>query len=419
MRQIFVSYRREDAEGEAGHLSGDLARHFGKDSVFLDVDKIPKGRDFRKAIEDNVAICAVLLAVIGKGWIDAKDEGGHRRLDDPSDFLRLEIASALKREIPVIPVLVRGAKMPRPEQLPEDLKELAYRNGVELTHARWRYDLQSLIEALRPYVSERPWWKMRAAILTFVLATAVALVAGAYWLWPRQPTVPDLTGSTLSDAASKLEAASLVMGSKTYQQDAEKSPGTVLSQSPSPNTRVRSGTAVDLVLVQQPPASQAQSQPSPGTSKPVRIPNKSSQASKVQQSQPGREADDATVKAENSASTVPVKKEEAIPLPKVINFCDANCITFRLIDGRYIGINSTGGTPPGWSETLTVVNFTRDSVILTRTLTGKIHFTVTYQGQIAPDGQSVINARNPFCCGQGQPEFARFTFAPLESLPQP
>ena len=101
-------------------------------------------------------------------------------------------------------------------------------------------------------MSPAPWWKSSRAIRTFVLSAAVGLAAGAYWLWPRQPTVPDLTGTTLSDAAAKLEAATLVVGRTTYQQDTEKNPGTVLSQSPSPNARVRSGTAVDIVLVQRP-----------------------------------------------------------------------------------------------------------------------------------------------------------------------
>ena len=152
MRAIFISYRREDAEGQAGRLFDDLARHFGEDSVFMDVAGIEAGRDFRRVIDENVASCGVLLAMIGKSWIDAKDESGRRRLEDPMDFVRLETASALKRDIPVVPVLVHGARMPRTEQLPEDLAELAYRNGVELTHARWDSDVQVLIKALSRYV---------------------------------------------------------------------------------------------------------------------------------------------------------------------------------------------------------------------------------------------------------------------------
>lgn len=153
MRAIFLSYRRDDAEGEAGRLFDDLPREFGADRVFMDVAGIEPGRDFRKVIDQNVASCGVLLAMMGKGWIDAKDDAGRRRLDDPVDFVRLETASALRRDIPVIPVLVHGGRMPRSEQLPEDLKDLAYRNAVELTHARWDSDVQVLIKALRPHVS--------------------------------------------------------------------------------------------------------------------------------------------------------------------------------------------------------------------------------------------------------------------------
>jgi hypothetical protein len=153
VRAIFLSYRRDDAEGEAGRLFDDLTSEFGTDRVFMDVAGIEPGRDFRKVIDQNVASCGVLLAMMGKGWIDAKDDAGRRRLDDPVDFVRLETASALRRDIPVIPVLVHGGRMPRSEQLPEDLKDLAYRNAVELTHARWDSDVQVLIKALRPHVS--------------------------------------------------------------------------------------------------------------------------------------------------------------------------------------------------------------------------------------------------------------------------
>jgi hypothetical protein len=152
MRAIFISYRREDAEGQAGRLFDDLSRRFGEHSVFMDVAGIEPGRDFRRVIDEHVGSCGVLLAVIGKSWIDAKDDSGRRRLEDPMDFVRLETASALKRDIPVVPVLVHGARMPRAEQLPEDMSELAYRNGVEVTHARWDSDVQLLIKSLSPHV---------------------------------------------------------------------------------------------------------------------------------------------------------------------------------------------------------------------------------------------------------------------------
>jgi hypothetical protein len=120
----------------------------------MDVTAIAPGRDFRKAIDQSVTTCSVLLAVIGAEWLASKDATGNRRLDDPDDFVRIELASALRRDIPVVPVLVRGAKMPHADRLPDDLKELAYRNAVELTHARWKSDVQVLIQALRPYLEE-------------------------------------------------------------------------------------------------------------------------------------------------------------------------------------------------------------------------------------------------------------------------
>jgi TIR domain len=118
----------------------------------MDVSAIEPGRDFRKAIDQSVATCSVLLALIGQEWLDSRDSRGNRRLDDANDFVRIELASALRRDIPVVPVLVRGAKMPHVDELPDDLKELAYRNAVELTHARWKSDVQILLQALRPYL---------------------------------------------------------------------------------------------------------------------------------------------------------------------------------------------------------------------------------------------------------------------------
>jgi hypothetical protein len=149
---IFISYRRDDSEGEAGRLYDDLIREFGSKNVFMDVAGIRPGVDFVQAIEANVADCGVLLAIVGPTWATITNGAGLRRLDDPSDFVALEIASALKREVPVIPVLVHGAKMPGQDQLPESLKSFSHRNSVEISHARWPSDVQLLIEALNSYV---------------------------------------------------------------------------------------------------------------------------------------------------------------------------------------------------------------------------------------------------------------------------
>jgi TIR domain len=152
-RAIFISYRRDDSEGETGRLFDDLVRAYGDASVFMDVAGIQPGLDFRKAIDANVSGCGVLLAVIGPTWASVTGSGGTRRLDNPDDYVRLEIASALKRNIPVIPVLVHDAHMPALDLLPEDLKDLRYRNSVELTHARWNSDVALLTGALKSYVT--------------------------------------------------------------------------------------------------------------------------------------------------------------------------------------------------------------------------------------------------------------------------
>lgn len=153
---IFISYRRDDSEGEAGRLFDDLTRAYGSDAVFMDVAGIAPGVDFRKAIDDNVSACGVFLAVIGSQWAAIAGANGERRLDDSNDFVRLEIASALARNIAVIPVLVHGAKMPHREVLPDNIKDLAYRNSVEISHARWNSDVELLVGALRAYVTSTP-----------------------------------------------------------------------------------------------------------------------------------------------------------------------------------------------------------------------------------------------------------------------
>jgi TIR domain len=146
--QIFISYRREDSSASAGRLSDRLSNHFPSNQIFMDVDSVDLGEDFVKTIEKTVGSCDVLIAVIGKGWLSLCDQEGQRRLDNPEDFVRIEIATALKRDIRVIPVLVDGASMPRSRDLPDDLKALVRRNALELSHNRFRADSERLIDAV-------------------------------------------------------------------------------------------------------------------------------------------------------------------------------------------------------------------------------------------------------------------------------
>jgi hypothetical protein len=146
--QIFISYRRQDSSAWAGRLSDHLSNHFPANQIFMDVDSVDLGEDFVKTIEETVGSCDVLIAVIGKDWLTSRDQAGQRRLDNPEDFVRIEIATALKRGIRVIPVLVDGVEMPRSNDLPDDLKALVRRNALQLSHERFRTDSERLESAV-------------------------------------------------------------------------------------------------------------------------------------------------------------------------------------------------------------------------------------------------------------------------------
>jgi TIR domain len=171
MKTVFISYRRENAAGEARALFNDLVTRLGKASVFMDVDSIALGRDFRGVLQEILVSCDLMLVMIGKDWANIKDERGRARLEDPRDFVRLEIEAALKRDIVVTPVLVQGAHMPTPEQLPSEIRDLAYRNGFELSHNRWESDVREMVRRLAIDVPDRSlsrWNARMSSIWTFV-----------------------------------------------------------------------------------------------------------------------------------------------------------------------------------------------------------------------------------------------------------
>jgi hypothetical protein len=121
MSGIFINYRRDDAGGVAGRLYDYLTTKISRRDIFMDVDAMRPGMDFVTQLDASLSQCHVLLAMIGPHWLDAKDRNGRRRLDNNSDFVRVELSSALKRDIPVIPILIDGAEMPSEESLPVEL----------------------------------------------------------------------------------------------------------------------------------------------------------------------------------------------------------------------------------------------------------------------------------------------------------
>jgi parallel beta-helix repeat protein len=145
---IFISYRREETAGQAGRLYDRLSGQFGADRVFMDVDSVAFGLDFIQAVTEAVAGCDVLLALIGRQWTDVADGRGRRRIDDPDDFVRVEIEAALARDIRVVPVLVEGAVLPQAGDLPPELRPLVRRQALALTHAGFGAEVSRLIAAI-------------------------------------------------------------------------------------------------------------------------------------------------------------------------------------------------------------------------------------------------------------------------------
>jgi hypothetical protein len=151
---IFITYRREDSIDVTGRIYDRLCQHFGKQNVFKDVDSIPLGVDFRKHLGDSVGQCDVLLTVIGRQWLAG--DSGQRRLDDVRDFVRIEMEAALKRNIPLVPVLVQGASMPSLEDLPEILQSLVYRNGIPVRpDPDFHQDMDRLIKGIEGYLKNK------------------------------------------------------------------------------------------------------------------------------------------------------------------------------------------------------------------------------------------------------------------------
>lgn len=153
---IFISYRRSDSIAEAGRVYDKLVEAFGPERIFKDVDNIPYGADFVEYLDQAVAQCDVLIPLIGRSWLAAADSHGKRRLDDPNDFVRIEIASALKRDILILPVLIGGATMPAPSDLPDNLQPLTRRNAAQARYdPDFHSDMRRIVAKLKDYFADR------------------------------------------------------------------------------------------------------------------------------------------------------------------------------------------------------------------------------------------------------------------------
>lgn len=148
VQKVFICYRREETGAHAGRIYDSMVARFGEENAFMDLELAP-GVDFVEHITNVVSGCLALIIVMGPHWATVEDAGGRRRLDDPEDFVRLEVQNALRRDdVTPIPVLVGGAQMPRAEDLPAELRPLTRRNALEMSDGRWRYDVNRLMSTL-------------------------------------------------------------------------------------------------------------------------------------------------------------------------------------------------------------------------------------------------------------------------------
>jgi len=188
MPGVFISYRREDAAAYAGRLFDILSAEFGADNTFMDVDDIKGGDDFTTVIERKLSVSDAMVAVIGEHWLSVTEPNGGRRLDNPNDFVRMEISKALQRGIRVIPVLVGGATLPHPADLPDNLKALCDRQALEVRDTRFHEDAKELVEVLHRTLHGTSFLPKQARLnrLIPLLAIGGAVIIGAVWLFVQR-----------------------------------------------------------------------------------------------------------------------------------------------------------------------------------------------------------------------------------------
>ena len=235
MDGIFISYRRDDSAGHAGRLFDHLKQRFGAERVFMDVTDIAPGTDFVDAIERALASCRVLITIIGRDWLACTDQSGQPRINNPHDFVYLETYTGLARAVPIIPVLVEGASMPRTEALPSALQPLTRFQAVALSDAHWDAEVlevidaienllahkaaQSVVSRLHAYVGQ-PWQKGLALILLVVIILGLtrALFSDDHGAAPPVATLaPNTTDATQSSRNTRSPHATI--HSFTQQDD--------------------------------------------------------------------------------------------------------------------------------------------------------------------------------------------------------
>jgi hypothetical protein len=215
--KIFINYRRDDSPAHAISIAQYLAATFGKGNVFLDIDHVRAGQSFPTVLKERLSTSKAMLVIIGPAWLDIRDAADRRRLDAPEDWVRLEIATALSSPIVVIPVLVGGACLPKKNELPADLQELADRHAITVTTNGFRNEMAGLARDIRAIPVLRPWLKIgsrfAAAAMLLVGAWIIVQQTGLTPRWPAAaPVTPDAGAVARSDQSASAAAATVQEG---------------------------------------------------------------------------------------------------------------------------------------------------------------------------------------------------------------
>jgi len=193
---IFISYRRSDSKSDARSICQRLEKTFGKRKVFIDVDSIRPGKDFKSVLKNDLEQCNIMVVVIGPRWLELLRSSRPTDSETSQDYVYLEVASALERKLPIFPVLVDGATMPEAKDLPDVLKPLAFRQALSVRHDSFPRDMSGLEQELRRAVSTRTIWKVAVISGLFIMS----LSAISYYVW-RIPLASAKTYSKVGNFA--------------------------------------------------------------------------------------------------------------------------------------------------------------------------------------------------------------------------
>lgn len=223
MATVMISYRREDSWALAGRVADRLGRAFGPAQVFMDVDDIPPGADFAAALRATVDRCNAMVVIIGREWLSVTDASGRRRLDDPQDWVRIEVEAALRRGIPVVPFVMAGARLPAAYELPPCLQGLAQRNAIVTDEAHFDADLERLLAVLPSHpstdstASAARTSRLPSLRAVLTLAAALALVAVGWLGWQRHERAQEID-DRVRTARSQADSGDYAGAWKTVQQ---------------------------------------------------------------------------------------------------------------------------------------------------------------------------------------------------------